>query len=101
MVKAEGGGFGERLRQLREAAGLTQQELATKAGLTAKGIAAVGRGRRQRPYYPNTIAARADAWETLAPWSPSDRTIYCPHLAALRAQLDAAQFAADREQGAR
>lgn len=60
MVKAEGGGFGERLRPIREAAGLTQEELATRAGLTAKGIAAIERGRRQRPY-PNTIAAIADA----------------------------------------
>ncbi|HEY8600202.1 MAG TPA: helix-turn-helix domain-containing protein [Thermomicrobiales bacterium] len=60
MVNAEGGGFGERLRHLREAARLTQEELAAKAGLTAKGIAAIERGRRQRPY-PNTITALADA----------------------------------------
>jgi transcriptional regulator with XRE-family HTH domain len=31
--------FGERLRQLREMAGLTQEELAERAGLTGKGIA--------------------------------------------------------------
>ncbi len=30
--------FGARLRRLREAAGLTQEELAERAGLTAKGI---------------------------------------------------------------
>ena len=60
VVNAEGGGFGDRLRRLREAAGLTQEELATRAGLTAKGIAAIERGRRQRPY-PNTIAAIATA----------------------------------------
>ena len=52
--------FGEQLRQRRQAAGLTQEELAARAGLTAKGIAALERGRRQRPY-PHTVAALADA----------------------------------------
>jgi predicted ATPase/transcriptional regulator with XRE-family HTH domain len=54
--------FGEQLRRLREAAKLTQEELAGRAGLTAKGIAALERGRRQRPY-PHTVAALADALE--------------------------------------
>ena len=52
--------FGARLRALRETAGLTQEELATRAGLTAKGIAALERGRRRRPY-PQTLRALADA----------------------------------------
>lgn len=52
--------FGERLRLHREAAGLTQEALAERAGLTAKGIAAIERGRRRRPY-PHTIKALADA----------------------------------------
>ena len=52
--------FGERLRRLREAAGLTQEQLADRAGLTANGIAALERGRRRRPY-PHTIRALADA----------------------------------------
>src|SRR5688500_17099669 len=52
--------FGERLRRLREAAGLSQGALAARAGLTAKGIAALERGRRQRPH-PHTIRALADA----------------------------------------
>lgn len=56
----EAGSFGERLRQVREVAGLTQEELAAKAGMTAKGIAAIERGRRQRPY-PSTVRALADA----------------------------------------
>jgi len=60
VVRAEGPSFGERLRQLREAAGLTQEELAARASLTAKGIAAIERGRRQRPY-PHTVRALADA----------------------------------------
>jgi predicted ATPase/DNA-binding XRE family transcriptional regulator len=52
--------FGQRLRQLREAAGLTQEALAERAGLSAKAISALERGRRQRPY-PHTVHALADA----------------------------------------
>lgn len=52
--------FGARLRRHREAAGLTQEELAERAGLSVKAIAALERGRRQRPY-PHTVRALADA----------------------------------------
>src|SRR3954471_12364598 len=52
--------FGERVRILREAAGLTQEELAERAGLTADGIGALERGTRRRPY-PHTIRALAEA----------------------------------------
>lgn len=52
--------FGEQLRQYREAAGLTQEQLAERAGLTAKGIGALERGIRQRPY-PHTVQALAAA----------------------------------------
>jgi predicted ATPase/transcriptional regulator with XRE-family HTH domain len=52
--------FGERLRRLREAAGLTQEELAAKAGLTAKAVSALERGERRRPY-PHTVRSLADA----------------------------------------
>jgi predicted ATPase/DNA-binding XRE family transcriptional regulator len=45
---------------LREAAGLTQEELASKAGLTAKAISVLERGQRKRPY-PHTVRALADA----------------------------------------
>ncbi len=38
--------FGERLRALREGAGLTQETLAAKAGLTAKAVSALERGER-------------------------------------------------------
>ena len=60
--KRQGGAasFGERLRQLREAAGLTQEELASRAGLTAKAVSALERGERRRPY-PHTIRSLADA----------------------------------------
>jgi predicted ATPase/DNA-binding XRE family transcriptional regulator len=54
--------FGARLRQLREAAGLTQEDLAQKAGLTARGISDLERGARNRPY-PHTVRSLADALE--------------------------------------
>ena len=62
MGEATGGAisFGERLRVLREAAGLTQEALAERAGLTADGIGALERGVRRRPY-PHTIRALAEA----------------------------------------
>ncbi|MFD8817171.1 AAA family ATPase, partial [Streptomyces sp. NPDC059627] len=41
--------FGEKLRDLRRASGLTQEELAQAAGLTARSIRDLERGRRQRP----------------------------------------------------
>jgi len=46
--------FGAQLRWLREAAGLTQEELAERAGLTAAGVSALERGHRRRPY-PHTV----------------------------------------------
>jgi transcriptional regulator with XRE-family HTH domain len=54
--------FGRRLQRLREAAGLTQEELAEKADLSAKGISDLERGHRRRPY-PNTVRSLADALE--------------------------------------
>ena len=52
--------FGERLRALRHAARLTQEELAERAGMTAAGISAIERGIRTRTY-PRTLTALADA----------------------------------------
>ncbi len=54
------GTFAEQLRRLREAASLTQDELAERAGLTAKAVGALERGERRRPY-PHTVRALADA----------------------------------------
>jgi predicted ATPase/transcriptional regulator with XRE-family HTH domain len=49
-MKAEAGlQFGELLRQRRRAAGLTQEELAARAGLSARGIADLERGARRTP----------------------------------------------------
>ncbi len=52
--------FGTRLRRLREAAGLTQEELAGRAGLTPNAISDLERGKRRRPY-PHTVRSLADA----------------------------------------
>jgi predicted ATPase/transcriptional regulator with XRE-family HTH domain len=52
--------FGARLRRLREAAGLTQEELAQRAGLSRKAISVLERGERKRPY-PHTVRSLADA----------------------------------------
>src|SRR5215203_3836033 len=52
--------FGSRLRGLREAAGLTQEELVSKAGLSARAISVLERGERKRPY-PHTVRSIADA----------------------------------------
>ena len=54
------GAFAERLRSLRERRSLTQEELASRAGLTGKAVGALERGERRRPY-PHTIRALADA----------------------------------------
>ncbi len=52
--------FGAKLKQLRRAARLTQEELASRAGMTAKAVSALERGERRRPY-PHTVRALADA----------------------------------------
>ena len=54
--------FGAHLRRLREAAGLTQEEVASRSGLSAKAISMLERGERKRPY-PHTIRSLADALE--------------------------------------
>jgi predicted ATPase/DNA-binding CsgD family transcriptional regulator/DNA-binding XRE family transcriptional regulator len=52
--------FGELLRRYRATAGLTQEELAERAGLSGRGIADLERGARAAPY-PRTIRQLADA----------------------------------------
>ncbi len=42
--------FGSLLRQYRSAAGLTQEELAERSGLSARGISDLERGARERPH---------------------------------------------------
>jgi predicted ATPase/DNA-binding XRE family transcriptional regulator len=52
--------FGERLRRLRVAAGLSQEALADRSGLSVQAIGALETGKRRRPY-PHTVGALANA----------------------------------------
>lgn len=54
--------FGARLRWLRETAGLTQEELASRAGLTPHAVSSLERGKRKHPY-PHTVRSLAEALE--------------------------------------
>src|SRR5581483_3616729 len=49
MTSDAGPTFGELLRRHRRAAGLTMEELANRAGLSARGIADLERGARRTP----------------------------------------------------
>lgn len=60
MEDEAGKSFGELLRGLREASGLSREELAGRAGLSAKAIGALERGERRRPH-PHTFRVLADA----------------------------------------
>jgi predicted ATPase/DNA-binding XRE family transcriptional regulator len=60
MTVAHEGSFGARLRRLREAAGFTQEELASRARLSPDAVSALERGQRKRPY-PHTVRALANA----------------------------------------
>jgi predicted ATPase/DNA-binding XRE family transcriptional regulator len=52
--------FGARLRSMRQAAGLTQEELASRAGLSPNAIGALERGARRRPQ-PHTVRSLSEA----------------------------------------
>jgi predicted ATPase/DNA-binding XRE family transcriptional regulator len=59
-VKSGGpGSFAARLRALREAAGFTQEELATIAGLSVHAVSALERGERRRPHVATVRALSA------------------------------------------
>ena len=51
--------FGAQLKALREAAGFTQEELATIAGLSVHGVSALERGERRRPHVETVRALSA------------------------------------------
>lgn len=57
-----GSSFGALLRRYREAAGLTQEELAVRAGLSVRGISDLERGLRQTPRR-DTVELLTDALE--------------------------------------
>ena len=60
MKRGAPGSFGSRLKSLREAAGFTQEELATIAGLSVHAVSALERGERRRPHV-DTVRALSSA----------------------------------------
>src|SRR4051812_8514040 len=60
------GAFGTHLKALREAAGFTQEELATIAGLSVHAVSALERGERRRPHV-DTVRALAAALDLSGP----------------------------------
>jgi predicted ATPase/DNA-binding XRE family transcriptional regulator len=76
--RAPSASFGAHLRSLREAAGFTQEELATISGLSVHAVSALERGQRRRPH-PETVRALATALDL----APDDRNAL---LLAARAQ---------------
>src|SRR5262245_5288725 len=59
MKAGPSGSFGARLKALREAAGFTQEELATIAGLSVPAVSALERGQRRRPHVETVRALSA------------------------------------------
>jgi transcriptional regulator with XRE-family HTH domain len=51
--------FGQQLRRLRSAAGLTQEALAERSGVSVDAISALENGRRHRPR-PDTVLMLAE-----------------------------------------
>ncbi len=70
MAMARTFAFGELVRRHRQAAGLTLDELAERAGLSAKGIGAIERGERRAPR-KETVNRLADALQL----PPSERAV--------------------------
>jgi predicted ATPase/DNA-binding XRE family transcriptional regulator len=60
------GSFGAQLKALREAAGFTQEELATIAGLSVHAVSALERGQRRRPQV-DTVRALSAALDLAGP----------------------------------
>ena len=73
------GAFGAQLKALREAAGFTQEELATIAGLSVHAVSALERGERRRPQV-ETVRALAAALDLAGP--ARDAFLACARAAA-------------------
>ena len=60
------GGFGKLLRKYRRAAGLTQEELAERSGLSVRAVSDMERGRTSQPF-PRSTRMLADALSLTSP----------------------------------
>ena len=85
MKPAAGGSFAAQLKALREAAGLTQEELATIADLSVHAVSALERGERRRPHV-ETVRALSAALDL--PAAARDALVASARAPAHRAAVD-------------
>ncbi len=90
MGQGEDGAFGLLLRRHRVVAGLSQEQLAERSGLTAQGISALERGLRRAPY-PDTVRRLA----TALGMSDADRAAF--HAAVARGRRSVPSAAPPRD----
>src|SRR6478735_4502250 len=84
-MKVGAPGFGAQLKTLREAAGFTQEELATIAGLSVHAVSALERGERRRPHV-ETVRALSAALDL--PAAARDALVASARAPAHRAAVD-------------
>jgi transcriptional regulator with XRE-family HTH domain len=70
-MKAKTTAFGGRLRELREAAGLSQQELADKAGMHRQGVHKLEAGERE-PAWGSVLALAKALGVSVAAFEPGE-----------------------------
>jgi transcriptional regulator with XRE-family HTH domain len=75
MSEALASDFGPRLRELREAAGWTQAQLAERAGLHAQGVVKLERGERE-PAWSTLLALAAALGVSVAAFAEKPTTRY-------------------------
>src|SRR4029079_1298933 len=85
MQPGPSGSFGAQLKALREAAGFTQEELATIAGLSVHAVSALERGERRRPHV-DTVRALSAALDL--PATTRDTLLESARAATLTAMVD-------------
>src|SRR4026209_652696 len=66
MIRGASQSFGAQLKALREAAGFTQEELATISDLSVHAVSALERGERRRPHV-ETVRALLTALDLTGP----------------------------------
>src|SRR5262245_27768106 len=88
------GSFAAQLKTLREAAGYTQEELATIAGVSVHAVSALERGERRRPHV-DTVRALSAALERVRDLQPGFQLTAAngPTVAAICRRLDALPLA--------